>query len=328
MSKKREQAAGGRTGTLAKQKIPGKSRGVSLGIYMRRNWQYYALILPSIIFIFIFKYIPMWGVQIAFRDYRVKKGIFGSEWVGLKYFVRFLTSDNFKQLLLNTLELHIGTIVASLVLPVVIALMLNEVRIERLKKGMQMVMYAPHFISVMALCGIIILFTQRDTGLINIFRGMFGAKEGIDFLGSPRYFTAIYVISHIWQNTGWGTIIYMAALSNVDPQLVEAATIDGASRLQVIRYINIPSILPTIIMMMILSAGSLLSVGYEKIVLLQTPLNMEKADVISTYVYRMGIQDGQYSYTTAIGLFNSIVNFFVLTVTNYLAKKLSGSSLW
>lgn len=299
----------------------------AFGKYMKRSWQYYALLMPAFVFTAIFCYVPMFGIQIAFRNYNVKDGFFGSKWVGLKHFIRFLTSDKVWHLIGNTLEINIFALAAGLIIPIIVAVMLNELSSSRLRKGIQMIMYAPHFISMLAVCGIIILFTQRETGLINLIRQAFG-REGIDFLSRPEYFTGVYVISDIWQQTGWGTIIYLAALSGVDPQITEAAIVDGVSRVQKIWYIDIPSILPTIITMLVLSAGSLLNVGYEKILLLQTPLNMDKAEVISTYIYQLGIQDGQFSYATAIGVFNAVVNIIVLAIVNFVAKKSSGSSLW
>lgn len=304
-----------------------KKKADSWGRYLRKNWQYYVLVLPAVLFTLLFNYVPMFGIQIAFRNYNVKAGFFGSEWVGLKHFKRFLTSDKLWSLIGNTLEINIFALAAGLIIPILLAVMLNELASSKLKKTMQMILYAPHFISMLAVCGIIILFTQRESGLINLFIQALGG-EGIDFLSKPKYFTAIYVISDIWQQAGWGTIIYLAALSGVDPQIVEAAVVDGVSRIQKIWYIDLPSILPTIITLLVLSAGSLLNVGYEKILLLQTPLNMEKAEVIGTYIYQLGIQDGQFSYATAIGLFNAVVNIIVLSIVNFAAKKTSGSSLW
>jgi len=295
--------------------------------YFKQSWHYYVLIAPSVIFTIIFAYIPMAGLQIAFRDYKVKKGFFGSDWVGLEHFIRFVTGDKFWPVLRNTLEINFVSMIAGLIIPIIVALMLNELRIKYLKKPIQMVLYAPHFVTTIAVCGIITLFTQRETGIINLFIQALGG-EGIDFLGNPDYFVAIYVISGIWQSTGWGTIIYLAALSGVDPQIEEAAIVDGANRFQKIWHVDIPCILPTIVTMMILSAGSILATGYEKVLLLQTPLNMGKAEVIGTYIYEMGIREGQFSYATAIGFFASVVNIVVLTVVNFVAKKTTDTSIW
>ena len=295
--------------------------------YLRDYWQLYVLVLPAVVFIAIFCYQPMYGAQIAFRNYNARAGIWGSEWVGLEHFKRFLTSSNFWPLLRNTLAISIYSLVAGFPAPIIFAFMLNELRSNKLRKTIQMISYAPYFISSVAVCGLIILFLQRESGLFNVIRMAFGA-EGVDFLSKPEYFRTIYVVSGIWQGLGWGTIIYLAALSGVDPQIVEASIIDGASRLQKIWYIDLPSILPTIIILLILNCGSILSVGGDKILLLQNALNMETSDVIATYVYRLGIQNAQFSYTTAIGLFNSVVNFVMLSIVNYVAKKSTGSSLW
>ena len=303
------------------------SRRLAIKKYWQENWQYYILLLPAIIFTVVFAYVPMYGAQIAFRDYKVKLGFWGSEWVGMKHFIRFVTSSNFWPLLRNTLGISVYSLVAGFPAPIILAFMLNELQSGKLRKSVQMITYAPHFISAVAVCGLIRLFTQRESGVINLFIMMLGG-EGVDFLAEPAYFSTIYVISSIWQELGWGTIIYLAALSGVDPQIVEASVIDGASRLQKIWYIDIPTIMPTIIILLILNVGSILSVGYEKVLLLQTPLNMETSDIISTYVYRLGIEDAQFSYTTAIGLFNSVVNLALLTIVNYISKKFSGSSLW
>ena len=303
------------------------NKSIAFKKYLRDYWQLYVLVLPAVVFIAIFCYQPMYGAQIAFRNYNARAGIWGSEWVGLEHFKRFLTSSNFWPLLRNTLAISIYSLVAGFPAPIIFAFMLNELRSTKLRKTIQMISYAPYFISSVAVCGLIILFLQRESGLFNVIRMAFGA-EGIDFLSKPEYFRTIYVVSGIWQGLGWGTIIYLAALSGVDPQIVEASIIDGASRLQKIWYIDLPSILPTIIILLILNCGSILSVGGDKILLLQNALNMETSDVIATYVYRLGIQNAQFSYTTAIGLFNSVVNFVMLSIVNYVAKKSTGSSLW
>lgn len=303
------------------------NKSIAFKKYLRDYWQLYVLVLPAVVFIAIFCYQPMYGAQIAFRNYNARAGIWGSEWVGLEHFKRFLTSSNFWPLLRNTLAISIYSLVAGFPAPIIFAFMLNELRSNKLRKTIQMISYAPYFISSVAVCGLIILFLQRESGLFNVIRMAFGS-EGIDFLSKPEYFRTIYVVSGIWQGLGWGTIIYLAALSGVDPQIVEASIIDGASRLQKIWYIDLPSILPTIIILLILNCGSILSVGGDKILLLQNALNMETSDVIATYVYRLGIQNAQFSYTTAIGLFNSVVNFVMLSIVNYVAKKSTGSSLW
>ena len=303
------------------------NKSIAFHKYLRDYWQLYVLVLPAVIFIAIFAYEPMYGAQIAFRDYNVRNGIWGSTWVGLTHFKRFLTSNNFWPLLRNTLSISLYSLVAGFPAPIILAFMLNELRSNKLRKVIQMISYAPYFISTVAVCGLILLFLQREHGLINVVRIAFGA-EGVDFISKPEYFQTIYVLSGIWQGLGWGTIIYLAALSGVDPQIVEASIIDGASRMQKIWYIDLPSILPTVIILLILDCGSILNVGGDKILLLQNALNMGTSDVISTFVYRLGIQNAQFSYTTAIGLFNSVVNFIMLTVVNSIAKKLTDTSLW
>ncbi len=295
--------------------------------YWQEHWQYYVLLLPALAFIIIFAYVPMYGIQIAFRDYKIKLGYWGSEWVGLKHFIRFVTASNFWPLFRNTLLLSLYSLIAGFPAPIIMAFMLNELRFNKLRRTIQMISYAPHFVSTVAVCGLVILFTQRETGLINLLIMALGG-EGVEFMADPGSFRTIYIVSGIWQELGWGTIIYLAALSGVDPQIVEASIIDGASRLQKIWYIDVPSILPTIIILLILRCGSLLSIGYEKVLLLQNNLNMDTSDIISTYVYRLGIQDAQFSYTTAISLFNSVINLIMLSIVNYVSKKLSGSSLW
>ena len=295
--------------------------------YMRENYQLYTLLLPALVFIIIFAYVPMYGAQIAFRDYKITDGIWGSEWVGLKHFIRFVTGINFWQLLWNTVGLSLYTLFAGAPFPILLAIMLNEVSNVHFKKTIQMITYAPYFISTVAVCGLLLLFLQRETGLINLLRIALGS-EGYDFMSDPKWFRTIYVLSHIWQYSGWGTIIYIAALTGVDVQIVEAARIDGANRFQKIWYIDLPSILPTIVILLVLDAGSLMNVGYEKILLMQNSLNMETSEVISTYVYRLGIVDAQFSYTTAIGLFNSVVNIILLVIVNKFADKFTQTSLW
>ena len=295
--------------------------------YMSNYYQIYLLMLPAIVFIAIFCYYPMYGAQIAFRDYKFKLGFWGSEWVGLKHFVRYVTSANFWPLFRNTLLLSLYSLVAGFPAPIILAFLLNEMRSQKFKRVVQMLTYIPHFMSTVAICGLILLFVKRDTGIINQIIVMLGG-EAQDFITDPGAFRTIYVLSGVWAGAGWGSIIYLAALSGVDSQIIEAARIDGANRLQKIIYIDFPSILPTIIILLVLNCGSLLSVGFEKVLLLQNQLNMETSDVISTYVYRIGILDAQYSYTTAIGLFNSVVNIIVLAIVNTIAGKLSDTSLW
>lgn len=293
----------------------------------KEELQLYSLLLPGVIFIFIFAYVPMYGAQIAFRDFSFRRGYWGSEWVGMKHFVRYVTSSNFWPLMGNTLGISLYSLILGFPVPVILAFLLNELRSPKYKKVVQMVTYIPHFISTVAICSMITMFLDRSTGVINRLVTLVGG-EAQSFLAEPAYFKTIYVLTGIWQEAGWGTIIYLAALNAVDSQMLEAATIDGANRVQKIVYINFPSIWPTICVMLILQIGSMLNVGYEKVLLLQNNLNMEASDVISTYVYRLGIKDAQYSFTTAIGLFNSVVNVILLVTSNWTIKRLSGSSLF
>ena len=295
--------------------------------YIKENYPLYLMILPAIVFVFVFAYVPMYGIQIAFRDFKVRDGYWGSEWVGLEHIIRFVTSSNFWQLIRNTIGISLYSLAVGFPVPIILSVMLNELRSNRLRRTAQMIFYAPHFLSSVAVCGIVVLFTQRETGIINLLIMMLGG-EGVEFLAKPEWFKTIYVISGIWQDMGWGTIIYMAALSGVDPGIVEAATIDGANRLQKIWYIDIQTIKPTIVILLIMNCGSMLSVGSEKILLLQKTLNMSASDVISTYVYRLGIEGGQFSYTTAVGLFNTVVNLIILLIVNKTADRVSGSSLF
>ena len=291
-----------------------------------KSWQLYVLILPGLIYVFIFSYMPMYGVQIAFKDYKANLGIWGSEWVGLKHFIRFINYPMFWQILKNTFIIGLYSF-ATFPCAIILAVLLNELDNQRFKKVVQMITYAPHFISTVVICGMVLLFFNRSNGVVNNLLVILGS-ERIDFMARPEYFADIYVWSGVWQGIGWGTIIYLSALSGVSPEMVEAALIDGASRLQIIRHIKIPTIMPTIVIMLILSCGSILSVGFEKIFLLQNPLNLEVSQVISTYVYEIGLRGGQFSYSSSIGLFNTVVNVAMLIIVNMIAKRASDISIW
>ena len=293
----------------------------------RRYWQLYLLLIPSLIYMIVFAYWPMYGVQIAFRNYSPVKGFWGSQWVGLKHFIRFINYPDFWRLIRNTLGITIYRLIASFPIPIILAVMINEVNNRHFKRTIQMVTYIPHFISTVVLCGMIALFLDREAGIFNLVGSRLGLKS-VAFLTVPRYFKHIFVWSGIWQNTGWGTIIYLAALSQVDTQVMEAAIIDGASRMQRIWHVNLSHLLPTIVIQLLLSIGRLLSVGFEKILLLQNDLNMEASDVISTYVYRTGLLGGQFSYTAAIDLFNTVINLILLILFNWLARRLTETSVY
>ena len=309
-----------------KMKFHKKKENNSLLRRAARMWQLYVLILPALIYIIVFQYLPMYGVVIAFKDYRVSKGILGSDWVGLKHFIRFVTYPEFDTIMLNTMRISFKSLIWSFPLSVILALLLNELENLKIKKFVQMVTYMPHFISTITVCGMILLFFSRQYGVVNAIITLLGG-ERIDFLGNQDYFDALYVGSGIWQGLGWGTIIYLSALSGVSPEMIEAAKIDGASRPQVIRYINIPAIMPTIVITLILNCGGILNVGFEKVFALQNPLNMDRSNVISVYTYQLGIGGGQFSYASAIGLFNTIINVILLTIVNKTAKKVSDISI-
>lgn len=293
---------------------------------LKESWQWYLLLLPGLIYLIIFQYGPMYGLQIAFKDYRARAGIWNSEWVGLKHFIRFIQYPNFLKMVKNTLSITLFSL-ATFPIPVMFALFLNEIRQQKFKKVVQMVTYMPHFLSEVVVCSLVILFLDRTSGPINnLIEFLGGTRRG--FWGMPEAFSSIYVISGLWQNLGWNSILYISALSSISMELVEAARIDGASRLQIMRHINLPGILPTVVITFIMRCGSLLSVGYSKIYLLQNNLNLDKSTVISTYVYQIGLIGGQYSYSSAIGLFNNVVNIIILLIVNKIATKLSGSGLF
>lgn len=291
------------------------------------DWEVYAMLLPVVAYYIIFHYIPLYGVQIAFKDYWAKKGIWGSPWIGLENFTTFFSSYYFWRLISNTILISVLQILFGFPLPIVFALMINEMRHEKFKSITQTISYAPHFLSVVVIAGMLKILLHGDTGVVNYIIRFFGG-ESIYFMNEAKWFRPVYIISGIWQNLGWNSIIYVSALAGVDPGLIEAAKIDGANRFQRIFHVNLPSILPTIMTLFILRFGSVMSVGFEKVYLLQNDLNKSVSDVISTYSYQMGIQNARYSFATAIGLFNSLINFALLTIVNFISRKLSETSLW
>jgi putative aldouronate transport system permease protein len=297
-----------------------------LSLRIKRHWQLYLLILPAVAAIYIFHYVPIYGLQIAFRNYRPAKGILGSPWVGLEHFKHFFTYMGFWPIVRNTLSISLYTI-AVFPCAVILSLMINEVTNSGYKRYVQMISYAPHFVSTVIICSMVLLFTQYSNGLFNNLRAAIGLGR-VDIITVPQNFASIYVWSGMWQNIGWDTIIYLAALSSVSPELIEAAKIDGAGRLRVIRHVIFPCILPTVITMLILSTGRVLSVGFEKVFLLQNSLNMDTSRVISTYVYEIGIQGGQFSYSAAIGLFNNVVCVVFIFLVNKIAKRVTSVGLW
>lgn len=292
-----------------------------------RNWELYLLFLPVLAYFIVFHYIPMYGVQIAFKDFIANKGIMGSPWVGFEHFERFFDSFYFWRIIKNTLGIGIYELIVGFPIPIILALMIHELRTGKFRKFVQTVTYMPHFLSTIVMVGMIMMFLSPASGLINVVILFFGG-EPISFMTEPGWFKSIYVWSGVWQTMGWSSIIYIAALAGIDPQLHEAARVDGASRLRRIWHINLPGIAPTIIVLLILNMGSILGVGFEKVFLMQNDLNMESSDVISTNVYRSGILGAQYSFSAAVGLFNSVVNFIILLTVNRIARKVSSSSLW
>lgn len=295
--------------------------------YFAEKWQLYLLMLPAIVLIILFAYVPMYGIQIAFKNFVFTKGIAGSQWVGLKHFTRFVHNPYFGRIMKNTLGISLYGLIAGFPLPILLAVLVNEAGNRTLKKSVQMVTYAPYFISQVAMCGMVLLFLRKDNGLINRIVELFGGQRQ-DLINNPGLYWHIHVWSGVWQFTGWNSIIYIAALSGVDPSIIEASVIDGATRVQKIIHIDLPTIAPTIVLLLIMNVGSLLNVGSEKTLLLQTSLNLDQSEVISTYIYRQGIVGGKYDYSTAVGLFNAIVNGVLLVIMNTTAKKLGDNSLW
>lgn len=289
----------------------------------RRDWQLHLLMLPPIIYMLIFHYVPMYGAQIAFRSYRAGDGILGSEWVGLKWFQKFLTNYNFKQIFRNTVILSLYGIIVGFVLAVAVALLMNTVRNERFKKFTQTIIYIPHFISVVVVVSMINQIFSPVSGLYGtLYRLLGGSGYPYDFRSMAGSFRHLYVWSGVWQNLGWDTIIYIAALSSVSQDHHEAAMIDGANRWQRLIHVDLPAILPTACIMLILQCGSVMSVGFEKVYLMQGKLNLTTAEVISTYVYKVAMGSGSdFSYASAIGLFNSVINCIILILVNQFSKR-------
>ena len=302
-----------------------KTKLKNLWLRIVRSRQLYLMVLPGILAVLIFHYFPLYGVQIAFKNFRPSLGIWGSEWVGFKHFIKFFKYPYFWDIIKNTIWISVCSL---LLFPcsAIFALMLNEVQNSKIKKICQQITYAPYFVSVVVLCAMLTLFSNR-AGLFNIITGLFGA-EAVDFLAKPEAFAPLYAISGLWTELGYGTIIYLAALSGVSMELVEAAKLDGASRIGIIRHVYIPHIKPTFITLLILRMGTLLSVGFEKTFLLQNPLNKEASNIIATYVYEVGLLDMNYSYSTAIGLFNCVINIAIIVLANYLSKKFAKTGLW
>lgn len=302
-------------------------RRESLGKHLLRNRWMYLFLLPGVVFLFIFNYVPIYGIIIAFKEFKFNMGIMGSPWVGLGHFEYLFSSKDFWNVLGNSVTLSFLRIAWGMPAPIIMALMLNEVRMNKLKRTIQTIVYLPHFISWVVLAGMIQNFVSPSGGLINRVIEMFGGRS-IAFLQDPKYFRSILIISEIYKECGWGTIIYLAAMTGIDPEIYEAAIIDRASRLQRIWHITLPGIMYTVIALLILRMGSVLRNGFEQIFLLQTPLVYSVSDVFETYTYRVGLQQGRYSYAAAVGLFQSIVGFLMIYISNTISRRLSDSSLW
>lgn len=316
-----------------KQKTPavgvnaGKGKRERFISYMKSHYQLYLFLLPAIIYLLVFQYAPLYGIQIAFKDYNTTDGILGSPWVGLKHFKEFFGSYYFGQILRNTLILSGLVLLIGFPVPIILALVLNQIPSQKFKKVVQTVTYAPYFISTVVICGMLYVFLSPSSGLINNILGIFGV-DPINFMGEPKYFRGVYVLSEVWQMAGWNTIIYLAALAGVSPELHEAAVMDGASKFKRILHIDIPGILPQAMILLILNVGNVMSIGFEKVYLLQNDINVINSEIISTYVYKMGIEQAQHSFATAVGLFNAVVNMILLITVNKISAKLTDNSLW
>lgn len=293
---------------------------------MVRNKELLLIAVPVVLYYIIFCYVPMYGALIAFKDYAPKLGVMGSPFVGMKHFINLFSSPDFLKILGNTLRISLLTLLLGFPAPIILALLLNELEFLKIKKLVQNVTYLPHFISLVVICGMIKTFTAEN-GVITSFLTHFGVDNSAMLL-NPRYFVPIYIVSGIWQDIGWSSIIYIAALTNIDASLLEAASVDGAGHWKKFVHITIPSIMPTIVIMLILKIGGIVNVGYEKIILLYNDSIMDVADVINSYSYRMGIINRNWSFSSAVGLFNSVVSFILLIITNTISKKVSESSLW
>lgn len=301
----------------------------SLTVRLKEQWPLLLFLLPAALYVLVFCYGPMLGLVIAFKKYKPALGIFGSDWVGLKNFTRFLGMSKFKTLLMNTLTLSGYSLLAGFPLPIILALALNSCANPRFSRVVQTVTYAPHFISTVVLVGMIVLFFNPQSGIIRVVLNKAGLLDGyLNTLLTANAFPHLYVWSDVWKNVGWSSIIYLGALTGVDPSLHEAAIVDGANKPQRILHIDIPAILPTIIVLLIIRSGELMSVGYEKALMMQNSTNLTKSEIISTYVYKQGIKEGQYSFATAVDLFNSLINFVLIVITNTLSRKLTANSLW
>ena len=294
---------------------------------LKNNWQLYLFVLPAIIYFIVFNYLPLYGIQISFKDYKAVQGIAGSAWVGLKHFKKFFEAYYFRRLLINTFVLNILYLLCSFPVPILLAILLNRIRNKKVQRTIQTTIYVPYFISTIVLAGMMYIFLSPSSGIFNFAREALGMAP-LDFMSDETMFRPIYIISGIWQSAGYGTILYIATLTGVDPSLYEAAEIDGASIWQKIRYIDLPTLIPTAMMVFILDCGKILSSNTDKVLVMQTPGNMATSDIIGVYVYNVGLGSGQFSYTAAIGLFVNIINFLLIITVNKIAKKSANVGLF
>ena len=295
--------------------------------YFKKNISLYVMVIPGIVLLIMFKYLPIYGIIVAFENYYPNRGVFGSQWVGLEHFIDFFNDPYFFRLFRNTFVLGFYTLIFSFPAPIILALLLNEVKNKAFKKVTQTISYMPYFLSVVIIVGLMKDMLNTNEGIINEMIALFGFEK-ITFFASPEWFRTLYIVSGIWQGIGFGSIIYLAAISGINIEMYEAAIMDGASRMQQIIRITLPSIMPTVVIMLILSVGNILGNDFQKILLMYNPLTYETADVISTYVYRMGIEGGSFSYASAVGFFISVISFSLVMITNKVSQKFSETSLW
>ena len=306
----------------------GETRQVKVKRYFRKNWQLWIMLLPAMLYILIFCYVPMYGIQLAFRDYDFTKGITGGAWAGLKYFKQYFDSPMFWVTLKNTFVIAFACIVVGFPIPIILAMVINQLKNKKWKRTVQTTVYIPYFISVVAMVSILRIMLADGTGVIDGFlKSLHLVGENVNLMGSEKAFMPVYVLSGVWQTMGWNSIIFIAALSSVDTQLYDACKMDGANRWQTMIHVDLPAILPTIMIILILNMGNILNVGFDKVFLMQNSLNLGASQVISTYVYTVGIKSTQFSFGAAVGLFNTLINFVFLVVTNQLSKKVTGTGL-
>lgn len=303
-------------------------RRKSLGWYLAKDWQLLIMLLPAVVYIFIFCYVPMYGAQLAFRDYSFEAGITGGKWVGFKYFNQYFTSSMFSSTLVNTFMISLCSILFGFPAPIVLALIINQLRNQKWRRTVQTTVYIPYFISTVVLVSMINVLFAKKGGVLSDFLKYIGlVSDKANLIGQAKYFIAMYVGTGIWQSMGWNSIIYLAALSSVDPELYDAAKIDGANRFQRVIHIEFPVLVPTIMILLIMNMGGILNVGFDKVYLMQNTLNLKASQVISTYVYDVGVKSSQFSFGTAVGLFTNVVNFAFLLIANWISKRVTGNGL-